>query len=113
MKLLSVRNYNSTRTYERFPRRSIPPRKSKKNIDYTEVYKVDGIPSHNVEAVNQFHEKREEYQRMQNMLKRKQEREMTENKKKKTSNNIGENLKRKLPTHLTIEKIKNRKFVIL
>ena len=100
--IMSVRNYNSTRTYEHFPRRRAPIQESKKkNIDYTEIYKLDGVPTHNVEAVNQFHEKREGYQRMQNMLKRKEERdmikEMTGNKKtKRKDSNNGESVKRKL-----------------
>ena len=84
---MSVRNYNSSKTYGRFnsTKRNLM-NKRKKNIDYTQVYK-EALPHHDVEALRQFNEKREKHQRMHDMMKRKQERDeinnIKQNKKKK------------------------------
>ena len=71
---MSIRNYNSTKNYGRFPSRHPQIKTRRRNIDYTQIYKLDGAPSHDIEAIRQFAEKREEHQRLQNMLKHKKER---------------------------------------
>ena len=68
---MSIRNYNSTRPKKRFHRRSLDTRYSKP-IDYTEMYKLHGVPVHNTEAVKQFNEKRENYLRLQALQKRRE-----------------------------------------
>ena len=82
---MSIRTYNSTKSPGRFLSKNsnlTMNGKRKKNIDYTQIYKLDGIPVHDVEAMRQYAEKRDEYQRTQNMLKRKMEREKFEKRKK-------------------------------
>ena len=71
--MMSIRNYNSTKTYGSFSSRRPQIKTRRRNIDYTEIYKLDGAPTHDVEALQQFAEKREEYQRLQNILKRRKE----------------------------------------
>ena len=91
---MSVRNYNSSRTYGRFSKQDLTNRR-KKNIDYTQIYK-EALPSHDVEAMRQFAEKREKQQRMLNIMKRKRERDeinhqkQNEKKKKIYNNNNNE-----------------------
>ena len=72
---MSIRKYNSTKPHRRFHRRNCDTRNSKP-VDYTEMYKLDGVPVHNAEAVRQFTEKRENYLRQQALAKR---RKMHEN----------------------------------
>ena len=72
---MSIRKYNSTKPHKRFCKKNFDSRNSKP-IDYTEMYKLDGVPVHNVEAVKQFTEKRENYLRQQALEKR---RKMHEN----------------------------------
>ena len=87
---MSVRNYNSSKTYGRFhmSKRDLT-NKRKKNLDYTKIYK-EALPPHDAEALRQFGEKREKQQRMQNIMKRKQERDemnhQNQNKKIKKNN---------------------------
>ena len=74
---MSIRNYNSTRPRRRFCQRNLEIRKSKP-IDYTEIYKLHGVPVHNAEAVRQFNEKRENHLRLQSLQKRDQIRKSRE-----------------------------------
>lgn len=113
--IMSVRNYNSSRSYGRFnEKKQELKNRRKKNIDYTQVYK-EAIPPHDIEALRQIGEKREKHQRMQNIIKRKRERDELVNaeKKAKKNNNINEK-KRKLNTEFNIEKImkKNRRKIV-
>ena len=78
---MSIRNNNSSKLKRRFQRRHFV-KESSKPVDYTEMYKLHGIPVHNVEAVKQFNEKRENYQRLQALEKRKRMRENFTQKKK-------------------------------
>lgn len=51
---MSIRTYNSTTLYGRFRRpTSVKPRSK---VDYTDVYKTDSLPSHDVEVVRQYAE---------------------------------------------------------
>ena len=77
---MSIRKYNSTKPLKRFHRRNCDTRNSKP-VDYTEMYKLDGVPLHNAEAVRQFTEKRENYLRQQALAKRQEMREKIMKKK--------------------------------
>ena len=76
---MSITNYNSARSYGSFSSRHPQIKTRRRNIDYTQIYKLDGAPSHDIEAIRQFAEKREQHQRLQNVLKRKKERDQIEN----------------------------------
>lgn len=52
-----------------------PKLKKKKKNDYTKLYELDGIPMYNADAVKQFGERRMEYCRRENLLKRQRERQ--------------------------------------
>ena len=113
---MSVRNYNSSRSFGRFNSKNHELKnRRKKNIDYVEVFK-DAPPPHDVEALRQFGEKRHEYQRMQDMMKRKRERDELKNleKKKKKKQNVVNERKRKSNNEYNIEKImkKNKRKII-
>ena len=79
---MSIRNYNSTKPQRRFQRRNCF-KQSSKPVNYTEMYKLHGVPVYNAEAVKQFNEKRENYHRLQALEKRKRMRESVNRKKKK------------------------------
>ena len=114
---MSVRNYNSSRSFGRFNSKNHELKnRRKKNINYVEVFK-DAPPSHDVEALRQFGEKRDEYQRMQEMMKRKRERdELKKNfeKKKQKKQYVVNDRKRKSNNEYNIEKImkKNKRKII-
>ena len=72
---MSIRNYNSTKPQRRFQRRNSRLIPNKQPIDYTELYKLQGVPIHNAEAVKQFDDKCREYQRLLDLKKCKMERE--------------------------------------
>ena len=70
---MSIRNYNSTKPQRRFQRSHF--KQNSKPVNYTEIYKLHGVPVHNTKAVKQFNEMRE------SLMKKKQE-----VKQKKTNN---------------------------
>ena len=106
---MSIRNYNSTKPKRRFHRRSLDTRNSKP-IDYTEMYKLHGVPVHNAEAVKQFNEKRENYLRLQALEKRKQIRKNFMKKKPETKIKKKTSDQNKIKPNITnVESIKKKK----
>ena len=108
---MSIRTYNSSKSLGRFLSKSSNlNEKRKKNIDYTQIYKLDGVPVHDMEAMRQYAEKRDEYQRTQNMLKRKMEKEKFEKRKKNNCHmkRMIQNGKKRIMENNDIEIIKKK-----
>ena len=106
---MSIRKYNSTKPRRRFYRRISDSRNSKP-IDYTEMYKLDGVPVHNAEAVRQFTEKQENYSRQQALEKRRKMREnFAKTKSKPKSQPKKTNDQNKMKTDITNVEIIRKK----
>ena len=85
---MSTRNYNSSRNYRRFENKIVKKVENgkKRPVTYTELYKLDGIPTYNCQAVKEFTDQRNDYNRKANALKRQKQMaitEITNNKKQK------------------------------
>ena len=102
---MSIRNYNLTKPQRRFQRRSCFKQNSKP-VNYTEIYKLHGIPVHNAEAVKQVNEKREDHQHLQALKKREQMRKNFMKKKQEIKEKKTNNQNKIKPKYMDIESIR-------